>query len=133
MKQIMDKLFWVILVLLGVYVLYTKGIIMADFESVSPKVAYEMMQNDEGNLTILDVRTTQEYKKDGHISNSKIIPLSYLGGNLKMLDKSKTILIYCRSGNRSVAGARLLSENGFTVVNMNGGLLEWESEKLPVE
>jgi len=50
-----------------------------------------------------------------------------------MLDKSKTILIYCRSGNRSVAGARLLSENGFTVVNMNGGLLEWESEKLPVE
>ena len=133
MKQIMDKLFWVILVLLGVYVLYTKGIIMADFESVSPKVAYEMMQNDEGNLTILDVRTTQEYKKDGHIANSKIIPLSYLGGNLKMLDKSKTILIYCRSGNRSVAGARLLSENGFTVVNMNGGLLEWESEKLPVE
>jgi len=133
MKQILDKLFWVALVFMGLYMLYNKGLIMANFESVSSKVAYEMIQNNENNLTILDVRTTQEYKKDGHISNSKIIPLSYLGGNLKMLDKSKTILVYCRSGSRSVSASRILSDNGFTVINMSGGLLDWQSEKLPVE
>ena len=133
MKQILDKLFWVALVFMGLYMLYNKGLIMANFESVSSKVAYEMIQNNENNLTILDVRTTQEYKKDGHISNSKIIPLSYLGGNLKMLDKSKTILVYCRSGSRSVSASRILSDNGFRVINMSGGLLDWQSEKLPVE
>ena len=133
LKQIMDKLFWVVLVLLGIYVLYSKGLIMANFESISPKVAYEMIQNDEGNLTILDVRTPQEYKKDGRIANAKIIPLSYLEDNLKMLDKSKTILVYCRSGSRSVSASRTLNDNGFTAINMSGGLLEWQSEKLPVE
>jgi rhodanese-related sulfurtransferase len=92
-----------------------------------------MIQNDEGNLTILDVRTPQEYKKDGRIANAKIIPLGYLGNNLKMLDKSKTILVYCRSGSRSVSASRTLSDNGFTAINMSGGLLEWQSEKLPVE
>ena len=133
LKQIMDKLFWVVLVLLGIYVLYSKGLIMANFESISPKVAYEMIQNDEGNLTILDVRTPQEYKKDGSIANAKIIPLSYLEHNLKMLDKSKKILVYCRSGSRSVSASRTLNDNGFTAINMSGGLLEWQSEKLPVE
>ena len=133
MKKITDKLFWVLLVVMGFYFLYQKGMIMTDFPSVSSKVAYEMIQNDEGNLTVLDVRTPEEYKLDGHLADAKIIPLSWLNGNLKMLDKSKTILVYCRSGSRSVSASRLLSENGFTVINMSGGLLAWQAEKLPIK
>jgi len=129
----MDRLFWVLLVGLGVYVLYSKGLIMANFESVSPKVAYEMMEKDEGNLTILDVRTPEEFKKDGHLENAQLIPLGQLAQNLNMLDKSKKILVYCRSGSRSTQATRLLVKNGFSPVNMRGGINGWKAEKLPLK
>jgi len=133
MKKIMDRLFWVLLVVLGVYVLYSKGLIMANFESISPKVAYEMIEHDEGNLTILDVRTPEEFKVDGHLANATLIPLGQLPQNLNMLDKSKKILVYCRSGSRSVQATRLLVKNGFSPVNMDGGINGWKAEKLPLK
>ena len=133
MKNIADKLFWVVLILLGLYMLYNKGIILANFESVNSKVAYEMIGSDEGNLTVLDVRTVDEFKKDGHLVDAKLIPLQLLEKNLNMLDKSKKILVYCRSGSRSVSASRILSDAGFTVVNMSGGIIDWKAEKLPLK
>ena len=113
--------------------LYNKGLILANFESVEPKMAYDMIQKDDGNLTILDVRTVDEFKKDGHLTDAKLIPLHQLSANLNMLDKSKKILVYCRSGSRSVSASRILNSNGFTVVNMSGGMIDWRDEKLPVK
>jgi len=133
MKNIADKLFWVVLIFLGLYMLYNKGIILANFESVDSKVAYEMIKNDEGNLTILDVRTVDEFKQDGHLVDAKLIPLHELEKNLNMLDSNKKILVYCRSGSRSVSASRILTNAGFTVVNMSGGMIEWKAEKLPIK
>ena len=132
MKKITDKLFWVALVMMGIYFFYQKGIIGASFESVTPKVAYEMIQNDS-NVTLLDVRTVEEFKKDGKIAGAKLIPLGQLSQNLNMLDKSKKVLVYCRSGSRSVSASRILESNGFTVVNMSGGILDWHSQNLPIQ
>ena len=131
-KKLSDKLFWVALVLLGLYVLYSKGMIMANFESVSAKVAYEMIQNDD-NVTLLDVRTPEEFKKDGRIAGAKLIPLGQLSKNLKMLDKSKKVLVYCRSGSRSTSASRILGNNGFTAINLSGGIGSWKAEKLPLQ
>ena len=132
MKKITDKLFYVVLALMAVYLLYSKGLIMANFESISPKVAYEMVQNDD-NVTLLDVRTIEEFKKDGKIAGAKLIPLQVLSQNLKMIDKSKKVLVYCRSGSRSVTASRLLGNEGFTVINMSGGINSWKASSLPVE
>ncbi|CAA6807912.1 MAG: Rhodanese-like domain protein [uncultured Sulfurovum sp.] len=127
-------MFWVVLVLMGVYFLYSKGLILANFESVSAKVAYEMIDNnDDENLTILDVRTPEEFKKEGQIRGAKLIPVDQLNKNLDMLDKSKKILVYCRSGSRSVYASRILEKNGFIVLNLNGGINAWKSEELPVQ
>ncbi len=131
MKRVTDSLFWIVLVLLGLYVLYSKGYIMASFESVDPKVAYEMLESDD-NLTLLDVRTPDEFKHDGYIDGATLIPLGQLAQNLNMLDKSKKVLVYCRSGSRSVSASRMLDSKGFSVVNMSGGITAWKSEKLPV-
>jgi len=117
---------------MGIYLLYAKGLILANYESVSPKIAYEMLQNDD-NLTLLDVRTPDEFKKEGRIAGAKLIPLYNLEGNLKMLDKTKQVLVYCHSGNRSASASRILSKNGYTVFNMSGGISSWKSEKLPIE
>jgi len=130
----MDNLFWVLMVLMGIYFLYSKGYILTNFESVSAKVAYEMLENDdESNITVLDVRTPEEFKKDGKIAGAKLIPVDQLAKNLEMLDKSKKILVYCRSGSRSVYAARILEKNGFVPLNLNGGINAWKSEKLPVQ
>lgn len=130
----MDNLFWVLMVLMGIYFLYSKGYILTNFESVSAKVAYEMLENDdESNVTVLDVRTPEEFKKDGKITGAKLIPVDQLAKNLEMLDKSKKILVYCRSGSRSVYAARILEKNGFVPLNLNGGINAWKSEKLPVQ
>jgi rhodanese-related sulfurtransferase len=131
MKSWSDKLFWVLLIVMGVYLLYQKGIIGVNFESVSPKVAYEMIQNDD-NVTLLDVRTIEEFKNDGKIAGAKLIPLGELPQNLNMLDKSKKVLVYCRSGNRSVSASRILDNSGFTAINMSGGMNGWRAEKLPI-
>ena len=133
MKKVADKLFWVVLVLLGLYMLYNKGLILANFESVEPKVAYDMIQKGDGNLTILDVRTVDEFKKDGHLADAKLIPLHQLSANLNMLDKSKEILVYCRSGSRSVSASRILTKNGFTVLNISGGMIDWRDDNLPTK
>ena len=132
-KKIMDNLFWVVLVLLGIYVLYSKGIIMANFESVSAKVAYEMIEKDDSNLTILDVRTPEEFKTEGRLVGAKLIPVDQLAKNLSMLDKSKKVLVYCRSGSRSVHASRVLVSNGFSPLNMSGGINAWKAEKLPLK
>ena len=120
------------MVVTGFYLLYTKGLILTNFESVEPKVAYEMIQNDD-NLTVVDVRTVEEYKRDGHIAEAKLVPLMHLESNLKMIDKSKKVLVYCHSGNRSATASRILAKEGYTVINMSGGISRWKAQKLPVE
>ncbi len=117
-----------------IYFLYMKGYIFANFEKVSPRKAYEMIKNDK-DIIVLDVRTEEEYKNDGHIKGSILIPLNELRNRINELKKykDKKIIVYCRSGNRSVVASRLLSNLGFKVYNMNGGIIAWKEEGLPIE
>jgi len=113
------------------YFAYTKGWILANFKSISPKQAQTLILNDD-NVTLLDVRTAEEYKI-GHIRGAKLIPLNKLEANLDKLkaDRDKKIVVYCRSGNRSVAASRILEKHGFVPLNVKQGmvgLLETELE-----
>ena len=105
------------------YFAYTKGWILANFESVTPKQAETLILNDD-NVTLLDVRTIDEYKS-GHIRGAKLIPLDKLETNLDKLntDKTKKIVVYCRSGNRSVAASRILERHGFVPLNVKQGMV----------
>ncbi|NPA16155.1 MAG: rhodanese-like domain-containing protein [Aquificae bacterium] len=88
----------------------------------------------EKNVIILDVRTPEEYEKDGHIKGANLIPVQlfryiYLAGF-----RDKKVLVYCRSGNRSVTASQMLEQMGIkNVYNLKGGILEWKSKNLPVE
>lgn len=101
---------------------YAKGWIFTDFESIHAKSAVNMM-NTEENLVILDVRTVAEYKEK-HLKNAINIPVKQLDTQVKSLtqDKNKRILVYCKSGNRSVKASRILKEHAFTPLNVKGGL-----------
>jgi len=111
------------------FVLYSKGIILADFDFISPKEAKEIIENKENNVTILDVRTAVEYDTVGHIKNAILIPVQELEARLDELAKFKNrkILVYCASGSRSVSASRILKKHNFTPYNMNGGISGWKS------
>jgi len=100
--------------------------------AVEPGEAYDMMLSDPF-IVLLDVRMPEEQKTDGKIANSLLIPLPILRNNLHKLDKSKKILVYCHTGNRSVRAVQFLASQGFEAINLNGGIEKWKAEHLSVQ
>ena len=69
---------------------------------------------------VIDVRSPEEFRQ-GHMVGSINIPLGNLRKSLASLDETKPVLIYCWVGYRGYLGYRILEQNGFDVVNLNGG------------
>lgn len=91
-------------------------------KTIDAKAAKKMM--DE-TAVILDVRTKMEYE-DGHISGAINIPVdSILEGNSKLPDLDETILVYCKSGNRSKEASQKLVDMGYKNVYNFGGIDNW--------
>ena len=104
-------------------------------ENITPQEAFTLIQNNKTNsgFVILDVRTPEEFA-DGHIENTINIDFysKTFRDELGKLDKNKTYLIYCQSGNRSGKTLDMMTELNFKeVYNMLGGILAWNAEGLP--
>jgi rhodanese-related sulfurtransferase len=105
-------------------------------ENIAPKGAYDLIQehkNDE-NFVILDVRTPAEFAQ-GYIEDAINIDFysATFRDKLNKLDKEKTYLLYCRSGNRSGRTLKLMEELQFkTAYNMTGGIGQWIAEGRPI-
>ncbi|TQV63018.1 MAG: rhodanese-like domain-containing protein [Sulfurovum sp.] len=132
-KQISNTLYALAFIAIGVYFAYSKGWIGSSVVSLSPMEVSKLLENDT-NVTLLDVRTPQEFASE-HIEGATLIPVSDLEQNLDKLQdaKNKKILVYCRSGSRSVTASRILLEHGFSPINMSGGINQWKSENLPLK
>ena len=130
MKKLTNYLYYISMIAITLWVAYTKGWILADFEMIKPKVAIEMI-NKDSNITLLDVRTTQEYNQ-AHLPNALHIPLDNLANNLNKLPKDKKVLVYCRSGNRSIEASRILKKHGYTPIDIKGGLIALASSGMKV-
>ncbi len=105
-----------------------------DRKVMSTKQAFALLEKDT-NVVVLDVRTPEEYKSEtGHLKGSILIPVQELESRLKELEpmKNKTVIAICRSGNRSARAAALLNQKGYKAVNLEGGILKWNAEGLPV-
>lgn len=127
-----NSLYTLALAALAVYFAYSKGWIFANFESITPNQAHTLLQKDT-TLTLLDVRTPDEFAQE-HIEGAILIPVQTLNENLSKLQgvKEKRIIVYCHSGNRSVAASRILVKNGFIPLNIKGGISAWKSAGLSV-
>ena len=86
---------------------------------------------------VLDVREPQEYTGElGHIPGSALIPLRELADRAGELipHKAGPMVVVCRSGVRSTTAAAILSGLGFEdVYNLQGGMVDWNDRRLPVE
>lgn len=85
----------------------------------------ENLRNQGKEFSIIDVRETDEVAA-GKIPGAVNIPLGLLEFRLQDLDKSKEHIVVCRSGGRSSMAAKLLEEHGYKVINMAGGMNEWQ-------
>ena len=102
---------------------------------VTAKEAYEMWLADKNKIKILDVRTPEEYIFVGHASMAHNIPIQLLNYKMAVRNKgplmkanpnfinevgqkfkpSDTIVVICRSGNRSAAAVNAMASAGFKI------------------
>jgi len=106
------------------------------FTAVSPKEASALIEAHKGDsdFVILDIRTPGEYQS-GHIKNSIMIDFysKTFAEEVNRLDKEKTYLIHCRSGNRSTRSMGLFKKLKFQkIYHLSSGINGWNSEGLPV-
>ncbi|RDI41883.1 rhodanese-like domain-containing protein [Falsibacillus pallidus] len=87
----------------------------------------ETQLNEGKTLNIIDVRETDEVAA-GKIPGAVNIPLGLVEFRMNELDKSKEYVMVCRSGGRSGRASQFLESQGYNVINMAGGMLDWEGK-----
>ena len=111
-----------------------------------PAVAFAEIKNEgaakvdelikSGKYVVIDVRTPEEYAA-GHINGA--VNYDYYSDDFEdnleenLTDKSKSYIVYCRSGKRSLYSAQIMEELGYKdIINLEGGFLAWENAGKPV-
>lgn len=82
---------------------------------------------------ILDVRTPGEYKEE-HLAGAQQLDFlnnEVFDAGIKLLDKSHTYYVYCRSGKRSHHACMKMQKQGLKVFDMEGGFLNWKKLGMP--
>ena len=100
-----------------------------DKTAVDVETASHMAAED--GYVILDVRTTRE-RDQGYPPGSVHMVLETIPERLAEL-RGKKVLAFCRSGNRSGAAARFLSQHDIEAHNVKGGILAWTRAGLPLK
>ena len=81
-------------------------------------------------LHVLDVREDVEWQR-GHVEGATHIPLRELPGRLSDVPVGQTLVV-CKVGGRSAQAAAYLLQQGHDVVNLDGGMLDWEAAGRPM-
>ena len=107
------------------------GCSIDEMKRIKPEELKEILERDKmGQFVLVDVRQPEEYRA-GHIPGARLVPLGELEARHGELEKDNKIVIYCRSGHRSMGAAILLCGLGFKdVYTMDGGMLDWDYEVL---
>ena len=98
------------------------------------KEAYRLIKAD-ANIAILDVRTAKEFA-DGHVAGAVNIDVNQadFAQKIDQLDRSKTYIVYCRSGRRSSKAVGIMATKGFkNLYNVSDGFVGWNKNGLPFE
>ncbi|WP_442872230.1 rhodanese-like domain-containing protein [Agathobaculum sp.] len=94
------------------------------YHKITAEEAKKMM--DEGGVTIVDVRTEEEYR-EGHVQDAILVPNETISTEPPeaLPDKDAKLLVYCRSGRRSKDASDKLVDMGYQNVFDFGGIIDW--------
>ena len=130
MKRILP-LFLLLLLLTGCGGTASNASSESDYQQISQEEAKEMM--DTQDVIILDVREQDEYDS-GHIPGAVLLPVGTIDEETAaevIPEKDSTVLVYCRSGNRSKTASSALADLGYTNIYEFGGINTWPYETEP--
>ena len=94
--------------------------------AVGPTDAQDLLR---GGALLVDVRDQREWDA-GHAPKAKHHPRRGLHASSVRLPRERIIVVVCRSGNRSVRAAKVLTKAGFDAVNLAGGMTAWKAAGL---
>ena len=127
----MLSLAWVVVFVAVIFTTVKTGL------SAAKKITHQqatLLINRE-NAIVADVRNESEFKQ-GHILDSRLLPLSKLKNNeLGNLEKEKDtpIIVVCNTGMTSGQACQMLQKLGFSSIhNLQGGITQWRSANLPL-
>ena len=92
-------------------------------KDISFDAFYQLYQNS--SLSVLDVREVEEFETL-HLEGAHNLPLSQLADTFDQLDKDQLHYVICKSGMRSARACQFLSEQGYEVINVQGGMMAFE-------
>ena len=114
--------------------LYAQGAASV-YPNLSPSEARELIGKRSGDpgFVLLDVRTPKEFEEE-RIEGAVMVDYrspSFLNEMAK-LDRSKSYLVYCRTGNRTNGALKVMRELGFlNVYEFAGGITKWKEAGFP--
>ena len=100
-------------------------------------VTPEEMQSllEQKDVQVVDVRTAEEYQ-EGFINHSQNIDFNSptFDEDILKLDKTKPVILYCKSGRRSAKCAKKLLDAGFIkIFDLDGGITQWKFKEFELE
>lgn len=98
----------------------------ATYTQIDAETAKTMM-DETADVIVLDVREANEYNA-GHIPDAVLLPVGTITEETAaqaIPATDSTVLVYCRSGNRSKTAAQALADLGYTEVYEFGGIRDW--------
>ena len=100
-------------------------------QEVDPQTLKEWLER--GEAILLDVREEDEHARE-RIAGARLLPLSRLDSTAVPQEQGKTLVLQCRSGNRSAqAGGRIDLRSGAQLYHLAGGIQAWKRAGLPVQ
>ena len=94
--------------------------------SITPLELHQLLESQTSSIQLIDVR--QPYEREIYHIGGELIPLADIEASINTLDKQKPVIIYCKSGVRSLHALRIFVEAGFkNVQHLDGGILNWQA------
>jgi len=106
----------------------------ADSAKVVSVEKFQKLSSKKKNI-LIDVRTPEEMQ-EGHLEGALNINFLSDGfeNEIKQLDKTKTYLLYCRTGKRTAKAGAAMKAAGFKkVIMLDGGITAWKEQRKPIE
>jgi rhodanese-related sulfurtransferase len=99
----------------------------------APEVSRDEAQKLIGDgAQLVDVRADHEWEV-GRIAGATHLPLAELAERAGEIDKERSVVVYCRGGNRSSMAAAALTDAGYDAAKLSEGIVGWSEASLPLE
>ena len=92
---------------------------MQQIQNIYPNEIKEYIDNK--SVIIIDLREKREYEQ-GHVRGSVNIQINDLEKYVYQYPRDKIMVVYCKTGARSIIAARILKQYGYQVKNVIGGM-----------